>query len=196
MQRRIIIWELPWNREAILTWRWIATNKRRAHHEHLQRPQKRHQQGSLGVALTITVLENLRCGNVIGPVVAEGGFVTDKSVSLSDSFERGQCTPTPRRQEIADDWRGKVQQRRLSQVSFVHIARLPSARVAGTITACSSYRVKGLFDFPSGGRKAGRFVRLIGAMTRKYAARTPDVNDRRTRGRVMQRATMRVCVAA
>lgn len=44
---------------------------------------------------------------------------------------------------------------------------------------------------------SNRFVKLvIGAMTRKYAARTPDVNDRRTRGRVMQRATMRVCVAA
>lgn len=35
-----------------------------------------------------------------------------------------------------------------------------------------------------------------GATTRKYAARTPSVNDRRTRSRVMQRATMRVCAAA
>lgn len=43
---------------------------------------------------------------------------------------------------------------------------------------------------------ARRQVTVEGAMTRKYAARTPDVNDRRTRGRVMQRATMRVCVAA
>ena len=80
--------------------------------------------------------------------------VSEKRLSLDEleavllgsplvSLGRACLLETPRRQEIADDWRGKVQQRRLTQVSFVHIARLPSVRVAGTITACSSYRVKG-----------------------------------------------------
>lgn len=88
-----------------------------------ERTQKRHQQCSLGVALTVTVLKYLGRRNLVIPVVTERNFVANEGVGLPDLIEWLQCAPSSCGHQVVNPRRAEVKQACLRQISLFHVFR-------------------------------------------------------------------------
>jgi hypothetical protein len=50
--------------------------------------QKRHKQRALGVALPKAISKHLQSGDIVGPIIAKGDFISHKTVNRTDPFKR------------------------------------------------------------------------------------------------------------